>query len=214
MKELVRIDDKGNQAVSAKELHEELEIKSKFADWFKNRIKRYGYEEDVDYIAVTNILESGGREIDYALTIDCAKELSMVEGNDKGRLVRRYFLKCEKEAKQIQQPQSQIDILVQNVLILKEHDKRLEATEQKIKVLEAKTTLRQDRFAIAGYASLHNIKVSLIEAASLGRAASKICKDAGIHCDKINDPRFGQIKTYPSDILYSLFKNKYPLLFS
>ena len=92
--ELIKIY-KGN-VVSARELHTFLQVKSKFADWIKNRIKKYDFKEGE---AFSKILEkgTGGRDShDYVLTITMAKELCMVENNDLGKQARRYFIECEK----------------------------------------------------------------------------------------------------------------------
>ena len=68
---------------SAKELHEFLEVRSKFADWIKNRISEYDFTVNQDFTTVSKNLENGGRSIDYYITLDMAKELSMVERNEK-----------------------------------------------------------------------------------------------------------------------------------
>ena len=76
-----------------------LGSKKDFSDWIKHRIKKYDLIENTDYIVFPHLGEnlSGGRpSIEYALTIDCAKELSMVEGSIKGKQARRYFIECEK----------------------------------------------------------------------------------------------------------------------
>ena len=102
MQELIKVtEENGEQLVSAKELHEFLEVKSKFADWFKNRVSKYGFEENQDYVSISKNLENGGREIDYVLKLDIAKELSMVEGNEKGSQARKYFIECEKKIKSL-----------------------------------------------------------------------------------------------------------------
>ena len=88
------------QTVNAKELYEFLEVRSKFADWIKNRIADYDFQENQDFITLSKNLENGGRTIEYYITLDMAKELSMVERNDKGREARKYFITCEKLAKQ------------------------------------------------------------------------------------------------------------------
>jgi anti-repressor protein len=99
MKELIKIQTIDNQQlVDARELHEFLEVQSKFADWIKNRIDKYRFTENQDYVTLSKNLENGGRTFEYGLTIDTAKELSMVENNDKGREARRYFIQKEKEA--------------------------------------------------------------------------------------------------------------------
>ncbi|WP_270288959.1 antA/AntB antirepressor family protein [Bacteroides thetaiotaomicron] len=103
MKDLIPIqENNGKKAVSARDLHVFLESKQQFADWIKNRINQYDFIEDQDYVVFHNSMNnpSGGRpQIEYALTIDAAKELSMVEGNEKGKQARRYFIECEKVAK-------------------------------------------------------------------------------------------------------------------
>ena len=98
MTELIKVtEENGSKLVSARELYEFLEVKSKFADWIKNRIEKYGFEENQDFVTLSKNLENGGREIDYILKIDMAKELSMVENNDKGRQARKYFIEIEKK---------------------------------------------------------------------------------------------------------------------
>lgn len=105
MRELIRVstNEHGEQVVSARALYSFLGIRSRFADWFKNRVDKYGFVESQDFLPVEGFsknLEKGGRpEIDYALTIDTAKELAMVEGNEKGKQARQYFIECERRLK-------------------------------------------------------------------------------------------------------------------
>lgn len=77
-----------------------LVVNSKFADWIKNRITQYGFIENQDY--VIKITYTGRRpRKEYFVTLDMAKELCMVENNDKGKEARQYFIKCEKELQAI-----------------------------------------------------------------------------------------------------------------
>lgn len=100
MGELIKITDQnGKRAVSARELYAFLESKRQFSDWIKDRIEKYGFVENQDFETFSQNRESGGRLIEYALTIDCAKEIAMVEGNEKGKQARQYFIECEKIAK-------------------------------------------------------------------------------------------------------------------
>jgi len=101
-------DGEESLSADARCLHKFLESKQQFADWIKSRIEKYGFEEGVDFIRFhnfmksnknSNLTDSDKRSIDYTLTINMAKELAMVENNDKGKEVRRYFLRCEKLAK-------------------------------------------------------------------------------------------------------------------
>lgn len=67
--------------VSGRELHEALEVKSKYADWFKNMCA-YGFTDGEDYTSFSKILENGGRTIEHALTIPMAKELCLLQRNE------------------------------------------------------------------------------------------------------------------------------------
>ena len=103
--ELIKIEKKnGIETVNARELHEKLEVATKFADWVKNRIEKYGFMEGVDFIHVSEKKEtSTGATLsrEYYISIDMAKELAMVENNEQGRKIRQYFINVEKKAKEL-----------------------------------------------------------------------------------------------------------------
>ena len=84
------------QTVNARKLHAFLEVQTRFNDWIKNRVDEYGFIENQDFITFTENLVNGGRRIEYALSLDMAKELSMVERTAKGKQARQYFIDCEK----------------------------------------------------------------------------------------------------------------------
>jgi len=206
MNELIPISEhNGQKAVSARLLHEFLGSKRNFADWIKDKIKKYGFVENQEFVSFSQIRESGGRTIEYALTIDCAKELSMVEGNAKGKQARRYFIECEKVAKETTKALSPAEMLLQQAQLAVAQEKRINAIETKINEIEAKTTTRPDYFTIVGYGTLHKISINLKQASSLGRKATDICKKRGYIMDKIPDPRFGEVKMYPRSVLDEVF---------
>ncbi|OPB31392.1 anti-repressor protein [Bartonella sp. AR 15-3] len=95
------------QTVNARELHVFLEIKARFNDWIKNRIKECKFQENINFITLTKNLVSGGKVKEYHITLDMAKHLSMIERNDKGHEARQYFIKCERLLKQV--AASQVD---------------------------------------------------------------------------------------------------------
>jgi len=100
MNELIPIETiKGKDTVNARELHEFLEVQSRFADWFKNRVEKYDFFKGIDFLSLSKNLENGGRTKEYFVSLEMAKELSMVENNPKGQEARRYFIKCEKKLK-------------------------------------------------------------------------------------------------------------------
>ncbi|EAH6516795.1 antA/AntB antirepressor family protein [Campylobacter coli] len=83
-----------------------LEIDTKFADWIKNRISHYNFIENQDYI-IELVYTKGRPRKEYYVTLNMAKELCMVENNEKGRQARRYFIECEKRLKNLEQEQMQ-----------------------------------------------------------------------------------------------------------
>ena len=129
MNELIKIEKNSVggdliETVNARELHGFLEVGRDFSTWIKRRIEQYGFEEGVDFCSFLS--ESTGnrsskgcafdspemgnqtsgrggdrRSIEYHISIGMAKELAMVENNDQGRKVRRYFIDCEKRLKQV-----------------------------------------------------------------------------------------------------------------
>jgi phage anti-repressor protein len=88
-------------AVNARELWIKLEVGRDFSNWIKDRIEKWNFKEGTDYtVAKIGDGESSGfQPIDYFISLDMAKELSMVENNEQGRQARRYFIECEKVAK-------------------------------------------------------------------------------------------------------------------
>lgn len=92
------------QTVDARELHDFLDVKRDFSTWIKDRLQTYGFAQGVDFVSFQTApliggVGSRGLRTDYALTLDTAKELSMVERTDKGKAARRYFIECERRAK-------------------------------------------------------------------------------------------------------------------
>ena len=186
-----------------------LESKQDFSNWIKNRIEKYGLVENQDYSLLNNFIEQTGRgghnRIEYALTIDAAKELAMVEGNDKGKQARQYFISCEKKMQELAKPLSTFELMQYSLNKLIEQDKRVLAVERDIFELKASANTRPNYFTIVGYATLHGLSVNLKIASMLGREASKICKANGYMMDSIPDPRFGLVRMYPENVMKQVF---------
>ena len=106
--ELIKLtkNSQGIETVNARELHAFLEVKTRFNDWIANRISEFGFTENKDFVSLTENLVSGGKQNVFHISIDMAKELSMLERNDKGKQARLYFIECERMAKSKQVPQS------------------------------------------------------------------------------------------------------------
>lgn len=117
---LIKItENESGSVVSARELHEFLEVKTPLKDWFP-RMVEYGFEGGEDFSAILSESTGGRPSVDYAITLDMAKEVSMLQRTDKGKQARRYFIDCEKRVKEYQFKN------ILNTLITKEVIKKME----------------------------------------------------------------------------------------
>ena len=104
MNELIKITYNNDRpAVSARDLHDFLEVKTAYKDWFP-RMCEYGFTEGEDFnpLKIERVQNEGERMVartvdDAVLTIDMAKELCMIQRNEKGTQARQYFLQIEKD---------------------------------------------------------------------------------------------------------------------
>lgn len=96
MNELITINYESERpTVSGRELHEALEVGTRYNDWFA-RMCEYGFTENEDFYSNLSKTSEGGRpSTDHALTIPMAKELCMLQRNEKGKQFRQYFIKVE-----------------------------------------------------------------------------------------------------------------------
>ena len=96
MNDLIAINyDTDNPTVSGRELHEALEVETRYNDWFK-RMSEYGFTEGEDFYSNLSKTSDGGRPAtDHQLTIPMAKEICMLQRNEKGKQFRQYFIKVE-----------------------------------------------------------------------------------------------------------------------
>lgn len=142
MTELVKVkqDDKGNVIVSGRDLHEFLEVNTQYTKWF-DRMVDYGFAENTDFVAISQKrLTAQGNETtytDHALTLDMAKEISMIQRTEKGKQARRYFIQVEKAYRKErglpQTPEEKLRLTMEVTLRL---DKRVEEAEQRVKKAE------------------------------------------------------------------------------
>lgn len=109
----ISTNERGVQFCDARQLHGAIEVGRDFSNWIRGRIEEYGFVKDEDYFVEDEVLsdqQCGGAKggglndqqrgrpllVNYRLTLDMAKELGMLENNDTGRRVRRYFIRAEK----------------------------------------------------------------------------------------------------------------------
>lgn len=97
MNELIKINyESDNPTVSGRELHEKLGIETRYNDWLSRMIE-YGFEEGKDFYSFLSKSTGGRPSADHALTIDMAKELCMLQRNEKGKMFRQYFIAVENQ---------------------------------------------------------------------------------------------------------------------
>ncbi|EKF6159387.1 antA/AntB antirepressor family protein [Campylobacter coli] len=112
-----------------------LEIDTKFADWINRRINHYDFIENQDYI-IELVYTKGRPRKEYYVTLDMAKELCMVENNEKGRQARRYFIECEKRLKNLEQEKMEKLAFHQSLGYKSQLKQQKEHYENKIKALK------------------------------------------------------------------------------
>lgn len=93
-------NENGEKFVKARELHERLLVSTRFNDWISRMIKNYGYKEGFDFYSFLSKTK-GRPSSEYFFTLDTGKELAMVQGNEMGRAIRRYFIEVEKQARKL-----------------------------------------------------------------------------------------------------------------
>lgn len=93
------------QTVNARDLHSFLRVGRDFSNWIKDRVEQYKFVENQDFGIFAKFGENSKRGrpvVEYALSLDMAKELAMIENNEQGRQVRSYFIACEKQARRLE----------------------------------------------------------------------------------------------------------------
>lgn len=101
MNELINVtlNDNHEPVVSGRQLHEALDVKTKYADWF-NRMIDYGFAENQDFLLLKNEQQTGRgghNKVDHIIKLDMAKEIAMIQRTERGKQVRQYFIQVEKD---------------------------------------------------------------------------------------------------------------------
>ncbi|MGC3819327.1 antA/AntB antirepressor family protein [Acinetobacter sp. G11] len=100
----VELNGKVQLGVNARDLHKMLEVKAEFSHWIKRRISQCKFEENFDYIVFVKKDENlkGGRPTtEYFISVDMTKHLGMMERNEKGHEIRKYYIEQEDLARQL-----------------------------------------------------------------------------------------------------------------
>lgn len=158
MNELIVVNyDENNDrpTVMGRDLHKALEIKTKYMDWV-SRMCEYGFEENIDYILVTQKRETNNPKnpwttmLDHQLTIEMAKEICMIQRSEIGKKCRQYFIEVEKRwndpeaimARALKIANNKIGLLEGTV---KEQEEKIEILDNENKILSSEVLEWADR---------------------------------------------------------------------
>lgn len=199
MEELLKVTtDNERITLSARDLHEFLEIKTHFKDWFP-RMKEYGFEEGVDFCSFLSESTGGRPATDYQITIDMAKEICMIQRSDKGKQARQYFLQLEKEWNTPEK------VMARALLLANRNIESLTAANNSLKIEnKAKDQQIAELKPKADYTDVILQNKSLVTITS-------IAKDYGMSGSALNDKlhRLGvQYKMSGQWFLYSKYQDK------
>ena len=129
-------NSKGERLINARELHEKLKVGRDFTTWIKNRILKYKFIKKEDFIITFTKIGERKNIVkhEYYLTLDTAKELCMIENNEIGRKIRKYFIEIEKRYRQIvESPQNIFDVMRLALNQIEENEKKLKLIENQTK---------------------------------------------------------------------------------
>lgn len=146
MTELIKVSKNANneQVVSARELHQFLEAGSNVNTWFKNQVERAMLQEGIDFIQINEESTGGRPSIDYVISLQSAKEIAMLNGGEKGKQARLYFIECEKQLKNNTPSYLIEDRIARAQQYIREEQERVELAKQlklKTEHLEVATEL-------------------------------------------------------------------------
>ena len=217
--ELIKIttNESGVNCVSARELHEGLEVKERFQQWFNKRVSKYGFIENEDFTGCKIFNTLAKQELqDYIITVDMAKELCMVQNNDLGRKFRKYFIACEKKLQEVQQPKQMSDneLIAKALLLVNEkyEQAKVELTQTKAELTEKTEFIDDinDCFTFTQISQfnrqlLKDRKDIVLSTATLNKVAAELC----IPINKIDNPivysPYKRVNAYPRKVWMSAY---------
>ncbi len=126
----------GEKVVYGSELHEVLGVKSRYREWIDRRLLDIDAVENEDFQAAEFSAPSGQTKKDHIIKLDAAKEMAMLERNEKGKQVRRYFIRVEKKYKAAslatQELSPQLQVMINLEIEQKRQAEKLEYVEERI----------------------------------------------------------------------------------
>ena len=227
MKEMLKVfeTNDGSKAVSARELHTQLGVGRDFSTWIGAKIKKYGFAEDVDYALLRfdfdgNLLEdklphSGGLsarpyKTEYVLSLDCAKEIAMVENNETGRQIRKYLIRIENDywKKGLGSISLMTDVMTKLSESVAELAKSVAKIDERISNLEQKSLPEGKEYLTVGeYGMRIRMSIPVGKAIEYGKLCTAYCRSNNIEMRKVQDARYvNALNSYPVEVLKMFVK--------
>jgi phage anti-repressor protein len=212
--ELIKVERiEGIESVNARELHGFLDVGRDYSSWIKQRIEKYGFSTGSDYEIEHRSPLPGtgnrGASTEYHISIDMAKELSMVENNEKGREARQYFIAREKQAKELEKIGSTqaIDYMALSTAIA------TAVSSSIAPIIAALTATRSEpqieapvtHATLAGYSNINKLDLTQSEKRTAGIVLRGICNQRHLEIRPVPDARYGRVNSYPVHLLDEYF---------
>ena len=192
MNELIRVSyDDGRPTVSARELHEFLGVKTAYKDWFP-RMCEYGFTEGQDFCSFLSESTGGRPAQDAQLTIEMAKELCMLQRNERGKQARQYFIQLEKDWNSPEKVMA----------------RALRIADRKLRLLEGENAQQKKLIEKLEPAADYASRCLM---ASNGITTTSVAKNYGMSAKRFNQLLHGlgiQYKVGKQWVLYSDYQNK------
>lgn len=175
MNELIKINYETEEpTVSARDLHEKLNIESNFTTWFK-RMCEYGFEETKDFFPKMEESTGGRPATDYCISVDMAKQICMIQRSPEGMACRQYFIDLEKAWNTPEQIFARA---------LRMADKSIESLKERCKFLGGQIAEQQKVIEeMQPKASYYDLILQCSDLVS----ATEIAKDYGFSAKKFNN---------------------------
>ena len=167
MDELINIDYNGDKpTILGRELHAALEVKDKYSQWF-NRMCEYGFSEKKDFFTILGKSTGGRPTVDHQLTISMAKEICMLQRNEKGKQFRQYFITIE-------------EMWNSPIMIMK---RALQFADEQVERLQLENAVKQQQLAeLQPKANYYDVVLNCSDLLPI----SAIAKDYGWSATKMN----------------------------
>ena len=201
MNDLITVNYENDKpTVNGRDLHNALQISTKYADWFK-RMCEYGFVEGRDYKTCFSNLGSenhgGQNKIDHHISINMAKQLCMIQRTEVGRKFREYFISVE-EAWNSPGKLMERALQIAHKQALEDR-KRIMQLEEDKENLQISLNQSLQYYTVAQYNKEFHKKWNLQECKRIGKALTIFCQNRAIRIKKCetNDERFGTVNSYP-----------------